>query len=253
MVLLIIPVIVLLMWLIRRHYDSVQTVLALDETDLSVSSAAPPHVVVPVANLDRAALHALAFAQSISADVVAVHIAEDREEAERARERWESLGGDVRLVIVESPFRSLLPPLLAYIDAVDESDPDRPITIVLSEFVPRHWWEWLLHNQTALRLKLRLFFRRNTIVIDVPYHLDPGGLAASGGIGSRPPAAHLALSRLARCRDSDLRGSPRRIVRFAFSRVRTPRVVLYTRYPSEGVLGEMETRRGYRIPELQPG
>jgi hypothetical protein len=172
MVLVIVPVLVAVMWLILHHYDSVQRSLAVDRSDVTVVPGPRPHVVVPVANLDRAALNALAFAQSISNDVVAVHVAEDRDEAERARKRWEELGGEVRLVIVESPYRSLLPPLLAYIDAVDESDPSRPITVVLSEFVPRHWWEWLLHNQTALRLKLRLFFRRNTIVIDVPYHLE---------------------------------------------------------------------------------
>jgi amino acid transporter len=171
MVLVLIPILVAVMWLIRRHYDSVQRALAVNQL-AAVTPGPRPHVVVPVANLDRAALHALAFAQSISDDVVAVHVAEDPEEAERARQRWEQLGGDVRLVIVESPYRSLLPPLLAYIDAVDESDPSRPITVVLAEFVPRHWWEWFLHNQTALRLKLRLFFRRNTIVIDVPYHLN---------------------------------------------------------------------------------
>jgi hypothetical protein len=62
-------------------------------------------------------------------------------------------------------------PLLAYIDAADRNDPDRPTTVVLAEFVPRHLWEYPLHNQTALRLKLRLFFRPNTVVIDVPYHL----------------------------------------------------------------------------------
>jgi hypothetical protein len=112
------------MWSIRRHYDSVQRALAVDQPDTEVIPGPRPHVVVPVASLDRAALHALAFAQSISDDVVAVHVAEDRLEAERARARWEQLGGDVRLVIVESPYRSLLPPLLAYIDAVDESDPD---------------------------------------------------------------------------------------------------------------------------------
>jgi hypothetical protein len=179
MVLVIVPILVAVMWSIRRHYDSVGRSLALADPDLTLPQAPAPHVVVPVANLDRAALHALAFAQSISDDVVAVHVAEDREEAERARELWEQLGGDVRLVIVESPFRSLLPPLLAYIDAVDESDPSRPITVVLAEFVPRHWWEWFLHNQTALRLKLRLFFRHNTIVVDVPYHLERAKTSSS--------------------------------------------------------------------------
>src|SRR5439155_656563 len=75
------------------------------------------------------------------------------------------------LDVVESPYRSLMAPLLKYIDAIDKSD-DRPITVVLSEFVPRHWWEWLLHSQTAMRLKASLLFRPNTIVIDVPYHFQ---------------------------------------------------------------------------------
>jgi hypothetical protein len=70
-----------------------------------------------------------------------------------------------------SPYRSLVAPLLKYIDAMDKSD-DRPITVVLSEFVPHHWWEWLLHSQTAFRLKASLLFRPNTIVIDVPYHFE---------------------------------------------------------------------------------
>ena len=64
-------------------------------------------------------------------------------------------------------------PLLAYIDATESADPLRPTTIVLAEFVPRHFWEYPLHNQTALRLKLRLFFRPNTVVVDVPFHLRP--------------------------------------------------------------------------------
>ncbi len=66
----------------------------------------------------------------------------------------------------------LIPGLLAYLDALDDQDPGRATIVVLSEFVPRHFWEGLLHNQAALRLKLRLFFRRNTVVVDVPYHLD---------------------------------------------------------------------------------
>jgi hypothetical protein len=79
----------------------------------------------------------------------------------------------MELVVVESPYRALIGPLLAYMNALQRQDPGRPILVVLSEFVPRRWWENLLHNQTALRLKLRLFLRPNTIVADVPLHV-PG-------------------------------------------------------------------------------
>jgi hypothetical protein len=144
---------------------------------LALDGAAPlprrlqePVVVVPISRLDRATLHALAFARSISSDVRAVHVADDLEDAKRISEPWPQYAGDVPLVIVESPYRALIQPLLAYINWVDRQSPG-PVTVVLSEFVPRHWWEYLLHNQTALRLKLRLFFRPNTVVIDVPYHL----------------------------------------------------------------------------------
>ena len=73
--------------------------------------------------------------------------------------------------MVESPYRALIGPLLRYMDALQAQDPDRPIVVVLTEIVPRHWWENLLHNQTSLRLKLRLFGRKNTIVADVPFHI----------------------------------------------------------------------------------
>jgi hypothetical protein len=73
--------------------------------------------------------------------------------------------------VIVSPYRSLLGPLLSYLDAIDHGDPQRAIVVVLAEFVPRHWWDAVLHNQTALRLKLALFTRPNTSVIDVPYHL----------------------------------------------------------------------------------
>ena len=82
------------------------------------------------------------------------------------------VGDAIPLETIISPYRSLFAPLLRYIDAHDRGEPERPIIVVLAEFVPRHWWEALLHNQTALLLKLRLFTRRNTSVLDVPYHLD---------------------------------------------------------------------------------
>ena len=172
MVLLLIPLLIGLMWAIGQHYRSVEKALAVDRDDERLEARRPtPRVVVPVSRLDRATIEALNYARSISTDVTAVHVADDPRELEEMKRQWQQWGAAVKLVIVESPYRALLAPLLAYIDAADQNDPDRPTTVVLAEMVPRHIWEYPLHNQTALRLKLRLFFRPNTVVIDVPYHL----------------------------------------------------------------------------------
>jgi amino acid transporter len=171
MVLILIPVLIGLMWSIHRHYRAVGDALTIDRLD-GVLPLRQPRVIVPVSRIDRATLSALSFARAISPDAIAVHVSDGPEEAAEMRARWERLDADVPLAIVESPYRVLVGPLLAYIDALERQDPERPVTVVLSEFVPRRFWDYLLHNQTALRLKLRLFFRRNTVVVDVPYHLD---------------------------------------------------------------------------------
>ena len=171
MVLLLIPLLIGLMWAIGQHYRSVENALAVDLGDRSLPRRVAPRVLVPVSRLDKATIAALAFASSISADVTAVHVADDAADVERTQADWVRWGGPVNLVILESPYRALIAPLLAYIDATDREDPTQPTTVVLPEFVPSHFWEYPLHNQTALRLKLRLFFRRNTVVVDVPYHL----------------------------------------------------------------------------------
>jgi hypothetical protein len=134
----------------------------------------PPHVIVPISRLDRATFEALKFAHGTSPDVTAVHVTDDPDAGAHLQRRWERSGIEVPLVVVESPYRALLPPLLAYINAIGQQHPGEPIAVVLPEFVPRHFWEFFLHNQTALQLKLRLFFRPNTVVIDVPYSLDRG-------------------------------------------------------------------------------
>ena len=171
MVLLLIPLLIGLMWSIGRHYRSVELALAVDPTSGALPQRVAPRVLVPVSRIDRATLNALAFATSISADVTAIHVSNDADDLARMKQEWERWGGPVSLVILESPYRALMGPLMAYIDATDRSDPAQPTTVVLPEFVPSHFWEYPLHNQTALRLKLRLFFRRNTVVVDVPYHL----------------------------------------------------------------------------------
>jgi amino acid transporter len=164
----------LLMWLLVRihgHYQHLEATLDLTSIPEGKEVAPAPIVIVPIARLDRPALQAIAFANSISRHAVAVHITNEPSTADELRERWPEWAGTTELVVVESPYRALIGPLLAYMDALQQQAPERAIVVVLNEVVPNHWWENLLHNQTALRLKLRLFSRRNTIVADVPYHL----------------------------------------------------------------------------------
>src|SRR5581483_4984855 len=181
MVLVVMPILVAILYGINRHYTAVADALALSTPGEALPIMRPPVVIVPVARLDRSALQAVAFARSISPTVKAVHIATTTASAEEFRDRWARWTRDVPLDVIESPYRSLLQPLLRYIERIDERD-DRPITVVLAEFVPGYWWEWILHSQTALRLKLALLFRPNTIVIDVPYHFADTGHASGEGM-----------------------------------------------------------------------
>jgi amino acid transporter len=174
MVVIAIPLLVLLMLGIRRHYSTLDLALRLDAIPVELERGLEPIVVVPVARFDEPARQALAFARSISDAPLAVHVSHKTEDLADLRRRWEAWAGEADLVIVESPYRALIGPLLAYLDALQAQDPRRPVLVVLSEFVPRHWWELLLHNHTALRLKMRLFVRRNTMVADLPFHLPTG-------------------------------------------------------------------------------
>ena len=171
MVVLAIPILVVLMLAIRSHYRAVEERTALARIPEGARRTATPIVIVPIARLDEPARQAIAFANAISDDATAVHVTNDTDAAEELRARWPEWSDGAELVVIESPYRALIGPLLAYLDVLQRQDPTRPVLVVLSEFVPQHWWENLLHNQTALRLKLRLFARPNTIVADVPYHM----------------------------------------------------------------------------------
>ncbi len=181
MVLLTLPLLVLLLLAINRHYRSVADALVIDDPEGAMLHPVAPIVLVPIARVDLSAVRALGFAVSVSPHVRAVHVATSAESAAMFRRRWERWAGrrlpdgrELPLDVIESPYRALLQPLLKYIDRVDERDP-RPITVVLAEFIPRHWWELILHSQTAFRLRWALLFRPNTIVIDVPYHFTTVG------------------------------------------------------------------------------
>jgi amino acid transporter len=133
--------------------------------------------IVPLAGLDRAALASLAYARSISGRVIAMHVVVDDKQVEKIRASWQQWQHQVaaeeetHLLIIESPYRSLLRPILAYIDAVHQRHPEDILTVILPEFVVAHWWEYLLHNHVALRLKAALLFRPGVAVLNLPQHL----------------------------------------------------------------------------------
>jgi amino acid transporter len=171
MVIILIPIQVYVLLRINAHYSRVSDQIALDPATDKMPSYPEPILVVPVPGLNRVVARTIGYARALSENVTAIHVTDDMEAADELRKRWKAWDSDVPLVILESKYRALTGPLMHYLDAVSKKNPDSPITVVLAEYVPRRWWEWPLHNQTALRLKGALFFRPNTCVIDVPYHL----------------------------------------------------------------------------------
>lgn len=168
--LLVILLLIMMMRAIHRHYTSAEVELA---AQTPLDPAAIHHtVIVPISSVNRVARQTLAYARSISDTVTAVHITDDEASIEKMREEWTKLGVDIPLVIIESPYRALVTPLMKYIDEIDRQRPNDTVTVVLPEFIARHWWEHLLHNQTALRIKASLLFRPGTVVTSVPYHLE---------------------------------------------------------------------------------
>ena len=173
---ILIPAIVGGMLFINRQYAASTTHLAIDPDYVVPTPNRQERAIVPVPSLNRAAVRALNVARSITDDVSAVFISEDPEQSADMRTRWDRQVPGVPLVIVESPYRALAGPLMAYLDVLDRAwPPDKaePITfVVIPEYVARHWWERILYNQSAQRLRSVLLGRPHTVVVDVPYRRD---------------------------------------------------------------------------------
>jgi len=185
-IIVMIPTLVGVFELTRRHYDEVAAELTLRDGPADLLS--PKQVVlVPIGGLQRAVVKALDYARSLAADVRAVYVDIDANATAALRRDWMKWGQGVPLVVLDSPYRSLLEPLLEYIERVQAADPQAYITVVLPEFVPKRLWHHLLHNQHALLIKGALLFRPNIVVTSVPYHL---GLSV-GEEAPRPLAAPL--------------------------------------------------------------
>lgn len=168
-VLLLIPILVFVFVAINRHYRQLAQNLSLKNFDAPLRISRH-RVIMLVSGVHQGTLAGLRYARLLSDDVTAVHVSTNPEESERLRQTWESWGNGVRLVILDSPYRLLLEPLLEYIDAIDQRrQPNEIITIVVPQFVPSTWWHNLLHTQAAFWLRMALLFRPGIVITDVPY------------------------------------------------------------------------------------
>jgi amino acid transporter len=185
MVLVIVPVLITMLWATHQHYQRLARSRRAETPTRSDQIIV--RAIVPVAEIGVPARQALAYARAVAPDdahVVAVHVTDEVANATQLRREWQDWEPGVELVIIESPYRSLGGPLLAYIDALKESHPQDTITVVLPEYVPSYWWEHLLHNQTALRLKAALLFHPGVVVTNVPYHMAAQSTSSANGHSS---------------------------------------------------------------------
>ena len=176
LVVILIPVLVGIMVFINRQYSASARQLAVGPGFVVSAPVREERVVVPVPSLNRAVVRAVNVGRSIAENVTAVYISESPEASAGMRERWERQVPGVPIMIVESPYRALAGPLLAYLEVLDRAWPPGkvdPVTfVVIPEYVARHWWERILYNQSARHLRSMLLGRPNTVVVDVPYRRD---------------------------------------------------------------------------------
>jgi amino acid transporter len=168
-VIALITILIMTFVAIRRHYEDVAGQLSLD--GYGAPQEMSHTVLVLVGDLHRGVVEALQYARTLSPGAKAVYVETDPERTRRLEEKWGRHGLGVPLVVLNSPYRSLLGPLLEYVQHLTERPGKHVVTMVIPEFIPARWWQHLLHNQTALLIKGALLFRRNVIVTDVPYHL----------------------------------------------------------------------------------
>jgi amino acid transporter len=164
------PVLFLLMKGIRRHYDRVS--LELEATGEDVTLPARNHAIVLVSKIHKPTLRALAYARATRPSTLeAITVSVDTQEAQQLQETWDGLNLPVPLKILDSPYREITRPVLEYVKSVRRRSPRDVVTVFIPEYVVGRWWEHLLHNQSALRLKGRLLFQPGVMVTSVPWQL----------------------------------------------------------------------------------
>jgi hypothetical protein len=166
---LIIPLIIFILRKIHRHYDEFSREIKFD----GQSPITPLHhtVIVPVHGITKAVAGALVYATTISDEVLALYVEVDKRETAELQKAWEDWDIGVPLVVLPSPYRSVLRPLVEYVENLRMVTPGELVTVVVPEVVPRRWWEHFLHNKTALYIRTAFLFKANVVVTSVPYLL----------------------------------------------------------------------------------
>ena len=174
---LLILILVLVLQQIKKHYKAVGQQLSLRGLPPSLKPTPIVRIVIPISGVHRGMIDAIDYAKSMSNDITAVYIELEPDSSVRVRELWQRWFPDIPLVILDSPYRSIITPLLNFLDETDRQHNDGQLAaVVLPEFIPAKWWQNLLHNQTSRSIKNALLYRRRhlgfqRVIIDVPYHL----------------------------------------------------------------------------------
>jgi amino acid transporter len=175
MILILIPLLVVLFFTIHRHYKDLASHLSLDKFGGLPARSSRHRVFMPVSGIHQGALEALRYARLLSDDVTAVHVSIDPEETEKVQKKWRTWGEGTRLIILDSPYRLMIEPLLDYLeDIIQNRQANETITIVVPQFIPSKRWHNALHMRTAEVLRQELLSKHGVVVTDVPYHVHDG-------------------------------------------------------------------------------
>jgi amino acid transporter len=171
-VVLLVPVLVINFFRIHHHYRHMAADLSLE------NYGAPPRisrhrVIMPISGVHRGTLAALRYARALSDDITVVHVKIDEAETQKLETKWQMWGDGIRLVVLDSPYRLMVEPLLDYIEEISaDRQPNETITIIVPQFIPKRFWTNALHTQTAVALRVALFFKKGFVVTEVPYQVD---------------------------------------------------------------------------------
>ena len=170
-IVLLLPIMVISFYAIHHHYSSLARDLSLEHY-----GEPPPskrhRVIIPISGVHQGTIEALDYALSLTDDVTAVHVSIDPDQTEKLQQKWSWWGKGARLVVIDSPFRTFLEPFLEYVNELCAIlQPNERLTIVVPQFVPKHWWHNLLHTQTAFWLRFMLLNKRGIVITEVPYQV----------------------------------------------------------------------------------